>query len=254
MIARDSTLPPRARESPPGAILVRVAIVEDHPLYALALESVIHAAHRLALAGSFHDAPSALRAIDALQADVLLLDMHLGEASGLAVLEAVSAATLGVHVLVLSADDSPAAIHEALARGAAGYVLKDAGPDAIVASIEAAARGETVLSRALQAAVASEIRRISQTARPDLTAREADVLALSAQGLARSAVAAELFVSPATVKAHLANAYRKLEVTGRSAAVARALELDVIQLAADGNYVPVAKAGAANALVRASTR
>ena len=132
--------------------------------------------------------------------------------------------------MVLTTYDSDADILPAV-DGAAGYLLKDAPRDALVGAIFAAARGETVLApvggrEAGERAAGCPPE--APAARETLSARETEVLVLAGRGLTNAQIGRELFVSEATVKTHLLRAYVKLGVSGRTAAVTRAMELGLL--------------------------
>jgi DNA-binding NarL/FixJ family response regulator len=127
----------------------------------------------------------------------------------------------GAKVIVLTTFDTDADILRAVEAGATGYLLKDTPRADLLRSIRAAASGETVLAPAVAGRLVSRVR----GPQPDaLSARETEVLALVARGLTNVQIGRALFVSEATVKTHLMRACSKLGVTGRTAAVTKAME------------------------------
>ena len=111
--------------------------------------------------------------------------------------------------------------------GARGYLLKDAPTDVLADAIRRAARGETVLAPLVAARLADRLR---EPARPELTGREVEVLALVARGLSNADIGKELFIGEATVKTHLIRAFAKLGVADRTAAVTAAYASGLIDL------------------------
>ena len=121
-------------------------------------------------------------------------------------------------------------MYAAVAAGAAGYWSKDAERDAICDAIAAVARGESVLDPSLQSGVFTEIHtRAVDTDRPVLTAREHEILGLIAAGMSAPAIGEQIFLSPTTVKTHLAHLYEKLGVNDRAAAVAEAMRRGLLE-------------------------
>jgi DNA-binding NarL/FixJ family response regulator len=124
-------------------------------------------------------------------------------------------------IIVLTTYDTDADILRAVEAGAAGYLLKDAPTADLVRAIRAAARGETVLAPVVARRLVSRVR----GPRPEaLSARETEVLALVSRGLTNAQIGRALYVSEATIKTHLMRACSKLGVTGRTAAVTKAME------------------------------
>jgi DNA-binding NarL/FixJ family response regulator len=132
-----------------------------------------------------------------------------------------------VKIMVLTTYDTDADILRAVEAGAAGYLLKDLPRAELAAAIRAAARGETVLAPAVAGRLLTRLR--GGAPADGLSAREMSVLALAARGLTNAEIGRELFISEATVKTHLTRACAKLGVSGRTAAVARALQTGALR-------------------------
>ena len=126
-------------------------------------------------------------------------------------------------LLALAKSDQPDFVR-AVEAGASGYLLKDAAPADIVGAVVRAAGGETVLAPALAQRVVARMSR----PRPELSAREVEIVAAVAQGLGNREIARTLVISEATVKTHLVHVFTKLDVDSRTAAVARAREEGLI--------------------------
>jgi two-component system, NarL family, nitrate/nitrite response regulator NarL len=120
-------------------------------------------------------------------------------------------------------------VYDAIAAGARGYLLKDVDRRTICDAITAVARGKTVFSPDLHDGIAEQIRAHRHDPRPRLSPREREILTLAAEGRSGPEIARILFLSPSTVKTHLANIYDKLDVSDRAAAVAKALREGVLQ-------------------------
>lgn len=207
-----------------------VLIADDHPLYREGLARAVSSRPDLELVGEAGDGRTALERIRQLAPDVAVLDMLMPGLRGLEVVEALARDDLPTRVLVLSAAVESSLVYAAVAAGAAGYWSKDAQRDAICDAIAAVARGERVLDPSLQSGVFSEIHaREVDTDRPVLTSREQEILVCIAQGKTAPTIGAELYLSTATVKTHLAHLYEKLGVSDRAAAVAEAMRRGLLE-------------------------
>ena len=171
----------------------------------------------------------ALEALSRLLPDVALLDIQMADLDGVQVARVVSRESLPTRTLFLSAYYDQEIVYKALAAGAAGYLSKDARGNEIADAVVAVARGETVLGRDIQAAVAQRIRQTASPAGPALSDREREVLRLVAAGRSAPEVARQLHVSPTTVKTHLQRVYEKLGVGDRAAAVAEAMRRQLLE-------------------------
>ena len=207
---------------------VRVAVVDDHPLYRYAVEQVIAHDPDLKLAGSFACGEELLAAIPGLEADVVLLDLNLPDIDGMTVLRRAAPLRPEVHFVILTADSRPERTYAALEAGALGYLVKDLDGNGLHRAIAAVANGEAVLPPRLQLGVVAEIRSRAAATMPTLTEREAEVLMLAAEGLTAAEAAKRMHVSAGTVKAHLGSIYEKLDAPDRAAAVARAMRLGLL--------------------------
>ncbi len=200
-----------------------VLVADDHPLYRDAVSRAVGARADLELIGVVEDGRAALEAIRAHAPAVAVLDVRMPRLDGVGVLQAISRAALPTRVVLLSADVEGPTVYAAVAGGAGAYLSKASSAEHICDAIAAVARGEVVLPAEIQAGLAAQIQTQARPAGPALTAREAQVLALIAQGLSAPAIGRELHLSPATIKTHLRTLYEKLGVSDRAAAVAEAM-------------------------------
>jgi DNA-binding NarL/FixJ family response regulator len=206
---------------------IRVLIVDDHPIVRAGLQTLLDARPELEVVAQAGDGPSALAAAAEHHPDVVLCDLRLGDGmDGVAITRALTSKSASPPaVLILTTYDQDVDIVRAVEAGAAGYLLKDAAVDELVAAVVAAAAGETVLSPTMTQRMIATIR----TRRAGLSERELEVLRLVASGLSNRSVAKTLFVSEATVKTHLNHAFGKLGVDNRTAAVATARSAGLIE-------------------------
>jgi two-component system nitrate/nitrite response regulator NarL len=222
-------LPARLRPEM-GHRRVRVVVADDHPLFREAIERAVRLRPELEFVGAAADGSNALRAIRDLAPDVAVVDLRMPGLDGLQIVNAVTRDGLGTRVLILSASGDPELVYGAVQGGAAGYFLKEADRDAILDAIAAVARGQTAIDPELQAGVFDQVRlRGTGDDRPILTAREREVLALTAEGLSGPQIAERLIVALPTVKTHQARLYEKLGVSERAAAVAEAMRRGLLE-------------------------
>lgn len=198
-------------------------------MYRSGLVRALAARADLELVAEAGDGRAALEAIATLEPDVALLDIRMPVLDGIEVTRALRARGLATAVLLLSGSEDPERLYTALAAGVSGYLLKTSEHAEICDAIAAVARGEVVFSPELHAALAQDIRaREQQAERPFLTDREQEILRLTAAGRSAAQIAADLYLSVPTVRTHLQNAYQKLDVSDRAAAVAKAMRLGLI--------------------------
>ena len=207
----------------------RVLIAERQPLYRDGLARVVESCRDLELVGVAAEAGEALAELKRLAPDVAVLDIALPDLPGSSAVATLRREGVEAQVVLLAAEVDSATVYQAVAAGAKGFLSKDADAAEIGASIAAVGRGETVLAPAVQSALATQIqRRAERDSAPALSAREAEVLRLIADGRSAPEIGAELHLSTATVKGHLQSLYDKLGVSDRAAAVARAMRCGLL--------------------------
>jgi len=208
---------------------VRVVVGEDHPLFRDGLVRALTSSGAVDVVAEADDGVAALALIKTHLPHVALLDYRMPGMDGAKVAAAVRRDDLPTRVLLLSAHDESAIVFHALADGAAGFMSKESTKTEIVQGVLDCAGGRDVVSPALAAGLAGEIRRRSESQTPVLTPREGEVLNLIAQGRSIPAIAAELYLAPSTVKTHVQRLYEKLGVGDRAAAVAAAMRRGLLE-------------------------
>lgn len=193
----------------------RVVLVDDHAVIRAGLAQLIATADDIEVVGQAADGAAAIEQARALRPDVVLMDLQMPGVDGVAATREIVAAGLGVDVLVLTSYSDNERILDALDAGAVGYLLKDADPDDVLTGIRAVSRGESPIHpKAARALLGAR----SAGGRPQLTAREVEVLTLVRDGLANKQIAKRLEISERTVKAHLTSAFSRIGVSDRTQA------------------------------------
>ncbi|NUT23443.1 MAG: response regulator transcription factor [Hamadaea sp.] len=210
------TTQPTPTESAPRRL--RVFLVDDHAMFRAGVRAELGV--HVDVIGEAATVPEAISAIAAHQPDVVLLDVHMPEGGGRAVLEATRRAYPQVRFLALSVSDAAEDVIGLIRAGARGYVTKTISPDELAAAIRRVADGDAVFSPRLAGFVLDAF-----AARPDasladpeldqLTNREREVLRLLARGYAYKEIAKELYISIKTVETHVSNVLRKLQMSNR---------------------------------------
>lgn len=193
-----------------------VLLVDDHPVVRSGLRAVLEAADAVRVVGEAATGEEALALAAHLRPEVVLCDLRLGRGiDGIQTTAALRALDPAPAVLILTTFDRDAEVIGAIEAGAAGYLLKEVAPDAIIDGILRAAIGDTVLAPDL----ASRVLKGMRSPLPRLTDREIEVLRLLATGSTNKEIARALFVTEATVKSHLVHIFSKLGVDSRSRAI-----------------------------------
>jgi DNA-binding NarL/FixJ family response regulator len=203
---------------------IRVLLADDHPVVREGLRGMLAAEPDITVVGEAASGPEAVALAERLRPDVVLMDLRMPDGDGVDATRRLA----GTTVVVLTTYDSDADILRAVEAGAAGYLLKDTPRAVLADSVRAAARGETVLTPAVAGRLLGRIRAEPAARTEQLSARENEVLALVAQGLTNTEIGRRLYISEATVKTHLLRACAKLGVSGRTAAVTKAIEIGAL--------------------------
>ncbi len=209
---------------------VRVLVVEAQAVTRAGLRRLLESYPDLQVVGEAADGVQAVSETLELGPQVVLMDMQLPAGQSLEALRQIKQLNLDTQVLMLSALDREDYLYETLRAGAGGYVLKDIAPDELAQAVRTVARGEVLVQPQLARRLLLQFGRQSRGGHPyeALTAREQEVLRLLARGLRNKEMAARLHVSERTINFHLANIYQKLNVSGRTEALSKALEQGLI--------------------------
>ena len=197
-------------------------IVDDHPLMRRGVRQLLALDPRLEVISEASNGTEALAEARHQEPDIILLDLNMKGMSGLDTLKALRHEGISSRILVLTVSDARSDIFAMVDAGADGYLLKDSEPEVLLGHILQASRGEKVFSEGVTRYLAN--RQHSADPLRQLTERERDVLQEVARGLSNKEVAAILHISEETVKVHIRNLLRKLDVRSRVAATVMWLE------------------------------
>lgn len=205
----------------PNVSSIRIVLADDHPVVRRGIRSMLETAPDFVIVGEAGTGADALRLVEELAPDVLLLDMEMPNVTGLEVARRLRAAGSPVRVLALSAYDDEQYIFGLLDSGAAGYLTKDEAPTAIIEAVRGVAHGEEGwISRRVANKLVRRKQPALEAATPTLSEREMEVLRLMARGHPNTLIADTLFISEGTVKNHVTHIYDKLGLRTRAEAVA----------------------------------
>ncbi len=208
---------------------VRVVVVDDHALFRRGLVGLLSEMPDLQVVGEAEDGLRAVQVVMETRPDVVLLDVNMPGMNGLETLHAFHKAQLDPRVLMLTISQKDEDLIGAILAGASGYLLKNAEPEALRQAILQVASGNSVLSPDVAAQVLNALRRAQDSSVHNLlSSREQDVLRCLARGLTTTQIAVELFVSQNTVKTHIRHILKKLDVSNRTEAVAKGMQLGLI--------------------------
>jgi DNA-binding NarL/FixJ family response regulator len=208
---------------------LRIVLVDDHEMVRTGLKAMLSRfAGQVRVVGEAADAPTARRVVAGLNPDVVLADVRLGGQSGLDLCRDLVRDLPERRVVLLTVYDDEQYLFQAMQAGAAGYLLKQIDGPELVEQLQRVHAGAVVVDAGLAARAGASADRLQAGefwpgARLGLTQRESEVLSLMVAGSSNRAIAAELIVGEETVKSHVRGIYRKLAVTDRAAAVAKAL-------------------------------
>jgi len=215
---------------------IRVLLIDDHEMARRGLEAMLSTADWIEVVGDADDCETGVAAVERLRPDIVLLDIRMPGLDGLACLEQLKARTEPVAVVMVTLYDDRRYVLEAIRRGAAGYVLKDASTDEVVATLQRVADGQLAIDPQLLREALSRLDdgptggTPSQRAEAyNVTPREHDVLGLVAEGLTNKEIGVRLSISEDTVKKHVQNLIWKLRAADRTQAAIIALRMGLLE-------------------------
>jgi two-component system response regulator DevR len=211
-----------------AAKTIRIILVDDSPIVRLGLRSALEDCADIQIVGEAGTATAGLDLLNRLKPDVVMLDLHLPDKSGLLACRDYLKSRPGTPVLILTSSSSERNVHEAIAAGAKGYLLKENDGPALAAALRTVARGDSVLDPTMAGQVLNLVRHGGTQSALDklngLSPQERRVVALLAGGLTNKEIGDQLGLTEKTVKNYLATIFTKLNITRRTQAAALYVE------------------------------
>ena len=216
-------------EEPLEPSVVRVVIVDDHPLFREGLRAALESADGIQVVAEAETAGAVPDTVARHSPDVVVMDLSLPDGSGLEATRRLREQSPEAPVLMLTMADDDGTLLAALQAGARGYLVKGAGRDEVLHAVRTVAAGGAVFGKDIAARITAMLAgcraRDAGQLFPSLTARESEVLNLVARGMDNRRIARELVVAEKTVRNHVTHIFDKLHVVTRAEAVARARDM-----------------------------
>ena len=199
---------------------IRVLLVDDHTLFRSGIKSLLQRTDDFEVVGEAGDGLEGIKRVRSLKPDVALLDLHMPGISGLEAVKVISEEMPEVNVLMLTVSEDAQDLMDALRAGASGYLLKNIETATLIEAIRKAAQGESVVSQQMTAKLIQGVRNppkqeAAAVERDRFSPRERDILASLAQGESNKEIARKLDLAESTVKIHVQNIFKKLNMSSR---------------------------------------
>jgi DNA-binding NarL/FixJ family response regulator len=207
-----------------AAYVIKIMIVDDHEVVRLGLSNLLSRQPGWQVVAEAGTEPEAIRRAEETRPDVIVMDIRLGDGSGIDACRAIIKRLPDVHIIMLTSFADDELLFNAIEAGAAGYVLKQVGNDDLVRAIETVARGEALLDPSITGRVLAKLRETSRSkVFADLTEQELKVLGLIAEGKTNREIAQSLHLVEGTVRNYVSNILGKLGLSNRAEATAYAV-------------------------------
>jgi two-component system nitrate/nitrite response regulator NarL len=215
---------------------IRVLIVDDHTLFRSGIKLLLQRQEGFEVVGEAGDGLEGVKRAKQLAPDVVLLDLHMPGITGREAVKLINEEAPGTRVVMLTVSEDAEDLVDCLRAGAAGYLLKNIETEFLIDAIQRAARGESVMSPQMTGKLVQELRQPKETAAPateaereKLSPREKEIITLLAKGASNKEVARALNVAESTVKIHVQNILKKLNLSSRVQAAVYAVEHGLAQ-------------------------
>lgn len=211
---------------------IGILIADDHTVVRDGLTAMLERQRDFTVVGEASNGLEAVESARSIKPDVILMDLRMPELDGVEAMRRIRSENSEVKFIVLTTFDTDEYIFDAIEAGAKGYLMKDASREELFEAVRAVHRGESLIEPGVATKVLDRFAELSRRAAPVdlLSQRELDVLRLLARGAANKAIAEGLSISESTVKTHVANIFQKLDVSGRTDAVTKAIREGIIKV------------------------
>lgn len=210
--------------------MIGIVIVDDHAVVRQGLRFLLEQQPEMQVLGEGENGRQAIQLVEELLPDVLLLDLLMPEMDGVTAVREIKRRAPTTRIIILTSYFEDDQIFGVIKAGALSYLLKDTRPQELIAAVQAAARGESVLHPMVAARVLREMQQQDQSPLNELTPRELEVLARIARGRSNHEIALELLIGEQTVKTHVSNILSKLHLADRTQAAIYALQKRLVPL------------------------
>ena len=210
--------------------MIRVLIVDDHAVVRQGLRFMLGRQPDISVVGECSDGEEAVALAADLLPEVVLLDLLMPRMDGISAIRKIKRLTPTTHIIILTSYHDDDLILNAIKAGALSYLLKDTGPQELIAAVRSGAQGESRLHPTVATRLLREMHAHEQSPLNDLTPRELEVLANIARGLSNNEIATVLVISEGTVKMHVSNILSKLHLADRTQAAIYALQKRLVPL------------------------
>lgn len=218
--------------SPTAEGRARVLLVENHPVYAAGLKALLADDPTIEVVGHATDSAGAMPLVRYYQPDLILLDIGLGEESGLDLITRFRRIAPNTRIAIITAREERECLMTALRLGVQAFIQKDMPGETITSAVRQVLAGERVVPQAAAMTVVltefGELLQDRERERCQLTSQELNIMRLAAAGYKNKDIGAHEFLSEVTIKRKLQDVYRKLSVSGKPAAVAKAMQMGLI--------------------------
>ncbi|MGM0369231.1 MAG: response regulator transcription factor [Bacillota bacterium] len=208
--------------------MIKVYLIDDHPFVLQGLKSFLEIKEEIKVIGSAKKGTIAIQELADTTIDVAIVDLHLPEMDGIKVIKKIKEISPTTEIIVLSSFCKDQEIISAIDAGALSYLMKDSPPDKLADAIIAANKGEATLHHRISKKLMQQATEKKEVIEP-LTPREKEVLAELTTGKSNKKIAEALFISERTVKTHVSNILRKLDVQDRTQAAIKAIDNNLIE-------------------------
>ena len=211
--------------------MIRVAIVDDQPLFTDGLARIIGAQPGMEVVGMAHDGESGVQMCRELRPDVILMDISMPVMNGVTATRRIRDILPDAKVLILTVHADDMHVFQGIEAGATGYLLKDCTPEDLSRAIRTVHAGDTIMAPEIARKMLLAFEEAgSEPSAPSLTERELEIITALARGRSNKQIARALNISEKTVRNHISNIYKKLHVYDRTQAVLYAIREGLVDL------------------------
>lgn len=211
---------------------IRILIADDHSMVRQGLKQILELEEDLTVVAQASNGSEAVKNVREYKPDIVLMDINMPTTNGLQAIKEIKEEKLSSKIIVLTIHEDREYLFKTVQMGAEGYVLKDAEPSVLIDAIRSVHQGQSYIQANMTKELVKEFNRVTLHDRDrndenSLTAREIEVLELIAEGMINKEIARQLYISEKTVKNHVSNIFKKLNVSDRTQAAIYAFKHNI---------------------------